>query len=73
MPDFIDRATEREQMILNSQIRATLEKNQMTRQAPSSSHCHYCDEPIPLARQKAIAGCICCIDCQMLIERGKQL
>lgn len=72
MPDFIDNTTEREQMILNSTIRDQLQSNQMTRAAASSPYCHYCDEPIPQARQHAIVGCICCVDCQSLIERGKQ-
>lgn len=69
--DFIDNTVEREQMILNAQIRTTLDKNKMIRDAPSSPFCHYCDEPIPLARQQAIAGCMCCVDCQELIEKGK--
>lgn len=69
MPDFIDNTVEREQMILNSRIRQTLQGNQMIRQ-PSLTHCVYCEEPIPLARQQHIAGCKTCIDCQSLIERG---
>ncbi len=72
MTDFIDNTVEREQMILNETIRTTLQKNQMIRHAASSTFCHYCDEPIPQARQQAIAGCMCCVDCQELIERGKQ-
>lgn len=69
MPDFIDNTIEREEMILNSRIRQTLGDHQMIRQ-PSLSHCQYCDEPIPQARQQAIAGCSCCVDCQSLKERG---
>lgn len=69
MPDFIDNTVEREQMILNSRIRQTLGNHQMIRQS-SSSHCEHCDEPIPQARQQAILGCTCCVDCQQLKERG---
>lgn len=69
MPDFIDNTVEREQMILNSRIRQTLQGNQMIRQ-PSLTHCVYCEEPIPLARQQHIAGCKTCVECQSQIERG---
>ena len=72
MPDFIDNTVEREQMILNSRIRQTLGNNQMIRQ-PSSSHGEHCAEPIPQARQQAIQGCTCCVDCQALKERGFSL
>jgi phage/conjugal plasmid C-4 type zinc finger TraR family protein len=46
-----------------AKIRASIAKG------PSLSHCDECGEEIPLARQKAIAGCRTCIDCQTLSER----
>jgi phage/conjugal plasmid C-4 type zinc finger TraR family protein len=46
-----------------AKIRASISKG------PSLSHCDECGEEIPLARQKAIAGCRTCIDCQTLSER----
>jgi phage/conjugal plasmid C-4 type zinc finger TraR family protein len=48
-----------------AKIRASIPKG------PSLSHCDECGEEIPLARQKAIAGCRTCIDCQSLSERGR--
>lgn len=36
---------------------------------PSLSHCEECAEEIPLARQKAVAGCTMCISCKELSER----
>jgi phage/conjugal plasmid C-4 type zinc finger TraR family protein len=48
-----------------AKIRAAIPKG------PSLSHCDECGEDIPLARQKAIAGCRTCIHCQTLSERGR--
>lgn len=39
---------------------------------PSNSHCEECGEAIPEARQKVIAGCKLCIDCQNYAERWKK-
>lgn len=38
---------------------------------PSAQFCEDCDEAIPLARQKSVAGCETCIDCQSLRERRR--
>jgi phage/conjugal plasmid C-4 type zinc finger TraR family protein len=38
---------------------------------PSLSNCAECGEDIPLARQKAVAGCTMCIECQTYSERKK--
>lgn len=38
---------------------------------PSQSHCNDCGEEIPMARQKAVAGCTMCIECQKFSERFK--
>lgn len=34
----------------------------------SRTHCAECDEAIPQARQLAVPGVRCCIDCQELAE-----
>jgi phage/conjugal plasmid C-4 type zinc finger TraR family protein len=39
---------------------------------PSQSHCNDCGEEIPLARQKVVAGCTMCIECQIYSERLKR-
>ncbi|WP_350025784.1 TraR/DksA C4-type zinc finger protein [Pseudomonas fulva] len=38
---------------------------------PSAQFCEDCDEAIPLARQKSVAGCETCVDCQSLRERRR--
>ena len=35
----------------------------------SADYCEDCDEPIPLARRKAIKGVKRCVDCQTLYEK----
>ncbi|QYN80550.1 putative zinc-finger containing protein [Kosakonia phage Kc304] len=30
----------------------------------SAEFCEECDEPIPLARRKAVPGCLLCVECQ---------
>lgn len=37
----------------------------------SLSHCEECDEPIPLARRKAVPGVRMCILCQSKIEKDQ--
>lgn len=37
----------------------------------SALRCVACDQKIPRARQEASLGCQYCIDCQVLIEKGK--
>ena len=55
---------------VQEQIEASISdelKRMQARQAPrgeSLTHCAECEEPIPEARQKAIAGVKLCIDCQ---------
>lgn len=39
----------------------------------SLSHCEECDEPIPVARRKAIPGVRLCILCQSEIEKQQTL
>jgi phage/conjugal plasmid C-4 type zinc finger TraR family protein len=36
---------------------------------PSLAECEECGEPIPEARQKAVAGCTTCIHCQSMLEK----
>ncbi|MEJ5861658.1 TraR/DksA C4-type zinc finger protein [Pseudomonas farsensis] len=38
---------------------------------PSAQICVDCDEPIPEARQRSVAGCETCVDCQSLRERRR--
>ena len=38
---------------------------------PSLSECEECGEPIPLARQQAVAGCTMCIDCATMMEKHR--
>jgi phage/conjugal plasmid C-4 type zinc finger TraR family protein len=36
----------------------------------SLSHCEVCDEPIPVARRRAVPGVRLCIDCQEEADAG---
>jgi phage/conjugal plasmid C-4 type zinc finger TraR family protein len=38
-------------------------------QGPSLSHCNECGDAIPEARQRVVAGCKLCIECQKFNER----
>jgi phage/conjugal plasmid C-4 type zinc finger TraR family protein len=49
-----------------AKVRAAIPKG------PSLSHCNDCGEEIPVARQKAVAGCTMCIECQQHAERMKR-
>lgn len=46
----------------------TLARSRMPK-GKSLSHCEECDEPIPVARRKAIPGVRLCILCQSEIEK----
>ncbi|UVL54739.1 TraR/DksA C4-type zinc finger protein [Pseudomonas sp. B21-009] len=65
MADEIDRANEQVeyhlQVALQSRPRQSLK--------PSAQFCVDCEDPIPLPRQRAVAGCETCISCQGLRER----
>lgn len=39
---------------------------------PSLSHCEECGKPIPLARQKAVAGVRLCVACQEEADREQE-
>jgi len=49
-----------------AKIRAAIPKG------PSLSHCNECGEEIPMERQRAVAGCTMCIECQKYSERFKR-
>lgn len=50
-------------LILNENaIHAVL--SQAKRVGPSAEFCQECDDPIPVARQKASPGCQYCVECQ---------
>lgn len=69
MTDQFDRATEIEE----AQREDALEQHRWRRQslpAVSSRVCRVCDEPIPVARRRAVPGCATCIDCQRDLEYG---
>lgn len=38
---------------------------------PSAQYCADCDDAIPLVRQRSVAGCQTCVDCQELRERRR--
>lgn len=38
---------------------------------PSLSHCMECGDKIPVKRQKAVAGCKFCVECQQYFEKKR--
>ncbi|MCX7204761.1 MAG: TraR/DksA C4-type zinc finger protein [Proteobacteria bacterium] len=66
--DLFDRASELEQLQRDGAIAHT-RKN-----APhgiSATECEDCGAAIPAARQAAALGCIRCISCQTIFEKGQ--
>ncbi|MFO3723965.1 TraR/DksA C4-type zinc finger protein [Pseudomonas sp. HLMP] len=65
MADAVDMANDQAEYFLQAALR-----HQAGKQAgPSAQFCEDCDEPIPLLRQQAVAGCETCVSCQELRER----
>ena len=46
-----------------------LNRRPQVKQGGSLSHCEDCGEPIPLARQQAVAGVRLCVNCKSLNEK----
>lgn len=65
MADDIDRANEQAEYLLQ----VALQRHLPRVSRPSSEFCLDCDDPIPLPRQLAAAGCETCFSCQGLRER----
>ncbi|MDD9304375.1 MAG: TraR/DksA C4-type zinc finger protein [Desulfobacter sp.] len=38
---------------------------------PGQEHCQNCEEPISLARRRAVPGCRLCINCQKELENER--
>lgn len=74
MPDDVDRAGDREQELRDdawSDWLAKRERDQSTlTSGPAPEYCYDCGESIPAARREAAPGCLRCVDCQRLHERG---
>lgn len=72
MTDVIDRASEIEEALRSDAI-VDQERHAGLRGktfSDSATLCRVCDEPIPMARRKALPGVQTCIDCQEMLERG---
>lgn len=71
MSDEIDRANTESQAFIDNALRAQRTKNNPPHTLrPSRATCIDCDAPIPVARQNAIKGCVRCVACQHVYERG---
>lgn len=71
MSDWIDQASEAtERFIAHALSAHRLPEDQAHL---TYSHCLDCGEPIPEARQKAVAGCTLCVLCQAYTEKRKAL
>ncbi|MBH3358800.1 TraR/DksA family transcriptional regulator [Pseudomonas guariconensis] len=67
MADDIDRANDQAEYFLQAALKRQAGKSV----GPSAQFCEDCDEPIPLLRQHAVAGCETCVSCQELRERRR--
>ena len=68
MTDIFDRASEREERVRENALAEARYQRERERARPSAEACRICDEPIPLARRRAVPGVQTCIDCQQDLE-----
>ena len=68
MSDEIDRANNESKAFIDNALRVQRTKSNPPRK--SRTACIDCDALIPVARQKAIVGCVRCVACQHIYERG---
>ncbi|MBM2883182.1 MULTISPECIES: TraR/DksA family transcriptional regulator [Chromobacterium] len=68
MTDFYDRAQELEQ---RQREEALARQFAHLTHGASLSHCEDCAEPIPEARQRIVAGCTRCVQCQEDHEQAR--
>lgn len=67
MVDIIDKATDEIMAELSDKIIQHRLKVQALKK--TNQFCESCGEPIPLARQRAVANCQYCIECQTEKEK----
>jgi len=67
MADAADLANDQAEYFL----RLSLLRHARGAAKPSAQYCVDCDDAIPLARQRSVAGCQTCVDCQELRERRR--
>lgn len=68
MPDYIDHATETQELMLESNINVIINR----RVGRSLPECLECGQPIPAERRLKAPGCQRCIDCQTTHELKQQ-
>lgn len=68
MTDFYDRAQALEQ---RQREEALAHQFSHLAHGASLSHCEDCAEPIPEARQRIVAGCTRCVQCQEDHEQAR--
>lgn len=68
MTDLYDRATAREEELRADALDEVRHRIETTRRQPSAEYCRVCDEPIPLARRRAVPGVQTCVECQTDLE-----
>ncbi|TBM18747.1 TraR/DksA family transcriptional regulator [Hafnia alvei] len=69
MADQMDMAQERQQEILERQIKSATAR----KVGASAFNCEVCDEPIPEQRRLAVAGVSYCVTCQEINELKSKL
>ena len=51
-------------------IRGVLDHNDRCAMREPATICEECGDDIPKARQDAVKGCVLCVHCQAMMERG---
>lgn len=70
LSDTNDRGSEREAEMRGDAL-GEISRHIAEQAAQASARfCRLCDEPIPLARRRAVPGVQTCVDCQIDIERA---
>lgn len=72
MTDIFDRASELEERQRQSALQAQARRAGLDGKtvADSATHCHVCEDLIPVARRRAVPGVQTCVTCQTELERA---
>ena len=74
MSDDADRASEYEQRVRDNALRKQASRAGLAgkTEADSAGRCE-CGVVIPVARRRAVPGCLLCVACQARVERGNKV
>lgn len=68
--DFADIGKGHTEFMNSMAIREVMEHNERSARRESATECEECGDDIPKARRDAVPGCVLCVHCQSMMERG---